>query len=170
MSNLKFVNEDIRDTWLTSYSWLLDNAYGSGKINYNAKATVTIKPKIKRVLFNPPATIVFWSDNTKTKAICHKEDKFSKESGVSICIAKKMLGNKEFRDAIDIWCAEDKDVEKAKYKVGDVVTDGTYVYIVQKITWEKEYKDFYYVMTNHTKWTEKELKKHNMRLYKKETE
>ena len=47
----------------------------------------------ERVIFNPPATIVFWSDGTKTVVKC-KDEKFDKEKGLVIAISKKAFGNK----------------------------------------------------------------------------
>lgn len=51
------------------------------------------KPTIERVVFNDPATIVFWKDGTKTVVKCSKGDTFSKESGIAMCFMKKMHGN-----------------------------------------------------------------------------
>lgn len=57
---------------------------------------VTIKfdgvPNIKKVIFNDPATIVYWSDNTKTVVKCWNE-KFDKEKGLAMAITKKAFGN-----------------------------------------------------------------------------
>jgi hypothetical protein len=52
-----------------------------------------IPPEIKEVIFNDPATIVFWSDGTKTvvKAI---NEPFDKEKGLAMAFMKKHLGNK----------------------------------------------------------------------------
>ena len=46
----------------------------------------------EKVIFNDPATIVFWKDGTKTvvKAVC---EPFDKEKGLAMAIAKKALGN-----------------------------------------------------------------------------
>lgn len=53
--------------------------------------------KIKKVIFNGPATIVYWSDNTKTVVKCDGEEKFyDAEKGLAMAICKKMLGLKEF--------------------------------------------------------------------------
>lgn len=52
-----------------------------------------IRRLIKNVKFNPPATIVFWADNTKTVVKCNGED-YDPEKGLAMCICKKMLGNK----------------------------------------------------------------------------
>lgn len=47
------------------------------------------KFKVKRVIVNGPATIVFWEDGTKTVAKCLPEDKFDFEKGIAICFMKK---------------------------------------------------------------------------------
>ncbi len=49
--------------------------------------------KVEKVIFNEPATIVFWSDKSKTKAVCSKDDKYDAEKGFYICCAKKLFGN-----------------------------------------------------------------------------
>lgn len=51
-------------------------------------------PKIKDVRFNGPATIVFWSDDTKTVVKCGEDDVFDPEKGIAMAIARKALGNK----------------------------------------------------------------------------
>lgn len=45
------------------------------------------------IIVNKPAVIVFFADGTKTIAKCHKKDKFSLETGISICLTKKLLGS-----------------------------------------------------------------------------
>lgn len=49
-------------------------------------------PKIVRVIFNAPATIVFWDDYTKT-IVKAKNEFFDREKGLAMAIAKKSLGN-----------------------------------------------------------------------------
>ena len=50
--------------------------------------------KIKKVIFNDPATIVLWDDGTKTIVKCQDGEKYDKEKGLALCISKKVLGNK----------------------------------------------------------------------------
>ena len=50
--------------------------------------------EIDRVIFNAPATIVFWADGTKTVVKCQEGDTYSRETGLATAIAKKALGNK----------------------------------------------------------------------------
>ena len=51
------------------------------------------KREIKKVIFNEPATIVFWADGTKTVVKCSKDDEFDPEKGLAMAIAKKFFGN-----------------------------------------------------------------------------
>ena len=63
-------------------------------------------PDIKDVIFNDPATIVFWTDGTKTIVKCQKNtgDVYSKETGLAMAIAKKAYGNKgNFNDIFNRW-------------------------------------------------------------------
>ena len=48
---------------------------------------------IRKVIFNDPATIVFWSDDTKTVVKCATEDTYDMEKGLAMAIVKKMAGN-----------------------------------------------------------------------------
>ena len=50
--------------------------------------------KIKKVIFNAPATIVYWTDGTKTIVKAGEHDAFDPEKGLAMAIAKKFFGNK----------------------------------------------------------------------------
>jgi hypothetical protein len=58
--------------------------------------------KPKKVIFNNPATIVIWSDGTKTVVTRQKGDRYNKEEGLALCYMKKALGNSSrvFNDAL----------------------------------------------------------------------
>lgn len=45
------------------------------------------------VKFSGPATIVFWSDGTKTVVKCSENDVYDKEKGLAMAIVKKIIGN-----------------------------------------------------------------------------
>ena len=51
------------------------------------------KLSIKRVIFNNPATIVYWEDGSKT-VVKAENELFDREKGLAMAIAKKALGNK----------------------------------------------------------------------------
>ena len=63
---------------------------------------------IEKVIFNDPAIIVFWDDGTKTVVKCQKGDTFNKETGLALCCAKKLLGNKgSFNKEFKKWIKEE---------------------------------------------------------------
>ena len=64
--------------------------------------------KIKRVIFNDPATIVFWDDGTKTVVKCNNGDTYNKEVGLTACIVKKICGNTgRWNEILKKWCQEE---------------------------------------------------------------
>ncbi len=51
-------------------------------------------PEIRKVIFHDPATIIIWSDGSKSIVKCTEKDKYDPEKGFAMAIAKKALGNK----------------------------------------------------------------------------
>lgn len=45
------------------------------------------------VIFNDPATIVFWSDNTKTVVKTQDGESYDPEKGMAMAFCKKLMGN-----------------------------------------------------------------------------
>lgn len=75
-------------------------ARGSGKTRWVSEQLKkawpcknNIKNNIKDVIFNDPATIVLWTDGTKTVVKCQPGETFDPEKGLAIAISKRMLGN-----------------------------------------------------------------------------
>lgn len=67
-------------------------------------------PSIKKVIFNNPATIVYWTDGSKTVVKCQDGDTYSKETGLALCLAKKAMGNKgNYNDIFRKWIPEEKN-------------------------------------------------------------
>lgn len=67
-------------------------------------------PKIKDVIFNDPATIVFWADGTKTVVKCQDDDIFDPEKGLAMAITKKALGNKgNYCNELKKWLPKDEE-------------------------------------------------------------
>lgn len=65
-------------------------------------------PEIKKVIFNKPATIVLWADGTKTVVKVQGKEKFNKEKGLAMAIAKKALGNQgNYYNEFDKWLKEE---------------------------------------------------------------
>ena len=87
-----------------------------GYVSANKKTTersnympTDIRRFIKKVKFNPPATIVFWTDNTKTVVKCNGED-YDPEKGLAMCICKKVLGDKgNYYEVFKKWLPKEDD-------------------------------------------------------------
>lgn len=83
---------------------------------------VTDDSIISRVIFNDPATIILWSDGTKTIAKTHGDDAFDPEKGFAVACAKKLLGGgNAFRMEFAKWTPVDKEPNIDGFKVGDRV-------------------------------------------------
>ena len=79
-------------------------------VNLVAKPDISIED----VIFNDPATIVLWSDGTKTvvKAV---DEKFDPEKGLAMAFTKKYLGNKgNYYNTIRRWTEKYSEEESAK--------------------------------------------------------
>lgn len=64
---------------------------------------------IKNVIFNNPATIVFWADGTKTVVKAQGDDTFDPEKGLAMAISKKALGNKgNYCNELKKWLPKEK--------------------------------------------------------------
>lgn len=48
---------------------------------------------VKNVIFNPPVTVVLWTDGTKTISRCSEDDSYEERTGFLVCVAKKLFGN-----------------------------------------------------------------------------
>lgn len=90
-------------------------------------------PEIKKVIFNGPATIVLWSDGTKTVVKYQEGDAnpYSTLTGLALCFSKKALGNNgKYYDTFKKWCSEPNDTyenmtfSEAINGLGDEVING----------------------------------------------
>ena len=130
----------------STYAGKVAHIYGSPYRFNNLCVEAVIEDKpiaaygIENVIFQNPATIVFWSDGTKTVVNCmdnveerkkivdgkeaiirkpRKCDTYSKEAGLAMAIAKKWAGNNGnynniFRKFIPEMAEEEKAAKKAK--------------------------------------------------------
>ena len=85
------------------YRNILNSTYGIGSLRI---------PEIKNVIFNDPATIVFWEDGTKTVVKCQDGDEFDPEKGLAMAIVKKAYGNKgNYCNKIKKWLPKEEPVD-----------------------------------------------------------
>lgn len=97
------MQEDFLDQFLDHWNRECNEAdefeeYCKKDVEATQKMWTTVNPfinqgyGIKNVIFNEPATIVFWTDGTKTVVKCENEE-YDPEKGLAMAISKKALGN-----------------------------------------------------------------------------
>lgn len=82
--------------WDKGHNCFINKPYYRGTLNTaHAKEAMAMNAAaIKNVIFAPPATIVYWSDGSKTVVKCRENDVFDPEKGLAMAIAKRCGGNK----------------------------------------------------------------------------
>lgn len=72
-------------------------------------------PEIKDVIYNGPATIVLWCDDTKTVVKCCEDDFYDPEKGLAMAICEKVLGSKaNLHRTFKKWVVEPEEVDLPK--------------------------------------------------------
>ena len=85
------------------------------------KPNTTKLPEIKDVIFNEPATIVMWSDGTKTVVKCQEGENYDPEKGMAMAISKKALGNKgNYCEVFKKWLPEEEEVNDGRVSSNDL--------------------------------------------------
>ena len=85
------------------------------------KPNTTKLPEIKDVIFNEPATIVMWSDGTKTVVKCQEGENYDPEKGMAMAISKKALGNKgNYCEVFKKWLPEEEEVNDDRVSSNDL--------------------------------------------------
>ena len=78
----------------------------------------------ERIEFHDPATIVFWNDGTKTVVKARHGDKFDKEKGLAMAIAKKVMGNtNKYYDIFEEYCFNENDPEEKLDSDGEPISE-----------------------------------------------
>ena len=76
---------------------ILHHIYANNYLNFFSDNI----PEVKKVIFNDPATIIYWKDGTKTVVKCQEGDDFDPEKGFAMAFLKKCWGNKgNFNDKL----------------------------------------------------------------------
>ena len=67
-------------------------ARGSGRSEFTACLHRQLQFAPKEIIYNDAATIIYWSDGTKTVVKCNENDVYSEYFGFIAAVAKKMYG------------------------------------------------------------------------------
>lgn len=108
----RYINHGYVDTDIAS--WYPIHQYCVNDVDCINEIYSRRKHEIKKVIFNGPATVVYWGDGAKTVVKCSKDDEFDPEKGLAMAIAKKFFGNKNgYSKNIKKWTDTYKDEDAA---------------------------------------------------------
>lgn len=113
------------------YRNILNSTYGIGSSHI---------PEIKNVIFNDPATIVFWEDGTKTVVKCQDGDEFDPEKGLAMAIVKKAYGNKgSYCNKMKKWLPKEEQVG-ANSSLRSIFVPQEFMFTVDSAKFSKSFK------------------------------
>lgn len=92
MGRIRYEPWDRMDHYMSLLEGLKFETYQEIDVKTTVEVFNTMKSSIEKVIFNPPATIVYWCDGTKT--VVKADETFDPEKGLAMAIAKHHLGNK----------------------------------------------------------------------------
>ena len=76
---------------------------------------------IKKVLYNNPVTVVWWSDGTVTRNRCPENVTYNPDTGLLFCITKRLLGNNDVAEIFNAWSLpENEEADNAYITLKDV--------------------------------------------------
>lgn len=100
-------NDAIQDAYSDAISHITSRSFNAPRVRYDKIEYRGVT--VKKVIFNDPATIVLWSDGTKTAVKCQDGDVFDPEKGLAMAISKKALGNKgNFNEVFKKWLPDEE--------------------------------------------------------------
>lgn len=76
---------------------------------------------LKEVIYNAPVVVCNWSDGTKTMSKCDMFDTYSVESGLTMCVLKKLIGGKFFARLLENWTPDVYTGKLTKITLKDVL-------------------------------------------------
>lgn len=94
---------------------------------------------IKKIIYNPPATVILWNDGTKTTSKCEYGDVYSKEMGFMLCVLKKKYGNQTLHNMLNTYVYGVPEVYKEKEPV---VWENKPIKKKKKVALKDPYKEF----------------------------
>lgn len=75
---------------------------------------------LTKITYSGPATVAFWSDGTKTVTKCSPHDVYNKETGLAICMLKKMLGARTVMNTFKNWVPNELTEESISITTRDI--------------------------------------------------
>ena len=129
----------IREIYINGYGqllWVHPEDIIIANYRYTSEKTYNLRTNIKKVIFSIPATIVFWSDGSKTVVKAHNDD-YDPEKGLAMAIAKKALGNEgNYYNVFKKWLPNEDSSEEIRDRTCYEIAGERFNEILDRITKE----------------------------------
>ena len=127
---------DINGAQYGQFFWVNPEDIIISNNRYKVEKTYSLGTNIKKVIFNSPATIVFWSDGSKTVVKAHNND-YDPEKGLAMAIAKKALGNEgNYYNVFKKWLPNEDSSEEIRDRTCYEIAGERFNEILDRITKE----------------------------------
>lgn len=122
-----FIKKENKEMGNSNYTYGMPSADQMCFNKMSQKKDPYLIPGITKVIYNPPATIIIWSDKTKTVVKCCENDIYDPEKGFAMAVIKKLCGNDSalFHKLFKTWVLESKDAPKTSVPTINTNTDLT---------------------------------------------
>lgn len=99
---------------------------------------------IKKVIFNDPATIVIWADDSKTVVKTQNGEKYDPEKGMAMAISKKCFSNTGgYYNIFKKWVPYDAAKAEEEDETIDIYGDGRLLAVITPIKNPGPVKDYF---------------------------
>ena len=108
----KYIGDGVKFDTPQERAWIEDKHIDVAK-RYSTISS-NILSLVKKVIINPPATIVIWKDGRKEVVKCSKDEDFNPEVGVAMCFMKRIFKSRnQFTKLVDgAWNEYKKQFQK----------------------------------------------------------
>jgi hypothetical protein len=122
-----------KNSWLDDYWRVVRGCWFEQDAKKNDGKGIKI-PQVKNIIFNDPATIVYWQDGTKTVVKTMHGDTFNEEYGVAMAYMKKIFGSSTgFKKLVTKYKPEVKKIEKEKDNTQNIFQVGSRVIAIANV-------------------------------------
>lgn len=111
--NLEFEHEHEEEHFINAVGYILesmgedienfiDNQIAAER--HSLDRAIDLDKEIEKVVFNDPATVIFWKDGEKTVSKAKNGDKFNKETGLAMALVRRLCGNRNYNKVFEKYC------------------------------------------------------------------
>lgn len=120
----EYIGYDIEGARRKMEDYIVQLNYLECGLTQQTSSAPNIRKKIKKVIFNDPATIILWQTGEKTVVKCGEYEDYDPEKGFAMAIAKYVFGNQgNYYEIFKKWLPEEEKEETITRSFNDIIND-----------------------------------------------